>query len=634
MIERSNFSAARTLAYRTLAFGLFVLLLSPFGFGESSSFAQTTNQTREALRDSFSVHVQSEIARHFNGQYLYGHSDAFENEVNQKVLRDLGVTSADLAPEETTQTGTKESYEPLGLQSFTRDASKSAAAQNETTVAISRKNHSLIVAAANDENMFNSSMPAYVSTDAGSSWNTYQLPFLNLPSYRSGGDPIVVAASDGTLYYALLIYNQQFTFSNLLIARSTNGRSWTYGNPVLPSQPSADFEDKETIVIDQDSTSPYFGRLYIAWMHYIGRDSVSESPGLKLAWSDDQGDTWSDPIQLTFDESDFSQLATGRHGAIYLSYSEQTDLQDLGGTQVVLSSVDGGVSFARHVVAQYTTYPQYPRKSHPMLKDSTGFRSYPYMSIAADPASDRLFTVHGSYDNSVAALYYSFSSDQGVTWQAPIALTMLSDAAPADRFHPWVTYDPVTSKAFATFYSSEPDTANILAGIMRVELEGSMPRNYTRLDTALFDPSLCYWSGSPFIGDYMGSDAFGGTYAAVWTENRPGFTDGEVYAYVSSTTAGVERRLLPPNSLTFYPPSQNPITSSSTELYFGLPSSGEAIATLTDDRGITLTEIAKGNYASGKHQIHLDCSKLASGTYFCRVTSGGETATQKLVVVR
>jgi hypothetical protein len=621
----------RRISTATLAF---VLLLSRLSLFATSSFAQSQSQTREALRDSFSVHVQSEIARHYNGLYLYAHSDAFENEVNRKVMGELGISSTDLTPEEATETNTKESHQPLGTASYTKDASKSAAAQNETTVAISRKNHSLIIGAANDETMFNTSMPAYLSTDAGASWNTVHLPDLNLSPYEAGGDPMVAAGRDGTLYYAFLIYDMQFTYSNLIVARSTNGRTWTYGNPVLPLQMSSDFEDKETVVVDQDSTSPHYGRVYLVWMHYAGSALIDDTSGVRITWSDDQCDTWSDPVQVSFGPGDFSQVVTGKGGALYVSYSELFDPQGQTGEQVVQVSLDGGATFTRNVVSQYTLYPIYQQGDHPRLKGSLGFRSYPYMSIGADPASNRLYSVYGSYDNSIASLYYSFSTDQGTTWQTSIPLSTVADASPADRFHPWVNYDPLTSKAYATFYTSEPDPDNALAGVMRVELEGSTPRNYTRLDTALFDPLECLWRGTPFIGDYMGSDAYGGTYAAVWTENRPGFTDGEVYAYVSSATAGVERTLLPPNSMTFYPPSQNPITSSSTELYFGLPSSGEAIATLTDERGVTLMQFAKGNYASGKHQIRLDCSTLTTGTYFCRITSGGESATQKLMVIK
>jgi hypothetical protein len=74
-------------------------------------------------------------------------------------------------------------------------------AQQETSIAISRKDPNRIVVGSNDDAMDVRSMPAYLTTDGGKSWDTYRIPKVPTP-YRPTGDPVVIADNDGGFYYA------------------------------------------------------------------------------------------------------------------------------------------------------------------------------------------------------------------------------------------------------------------------------------------------------------------------------------------------------------------------------------------------------------------------------------------------
>ncbi len=75
----------------------------------------------------------------------------------------------------------------------------------------------------------------------------------------------------------------------------------------------------------------------------------------------------------------------------------------------------------------------------------------------------------------------------------------------------------------------------------------------------------------------------------------------------------------------------NPVRGGAT-VTFSSTGSAPTTIQLFDVSGRLVRTLAQGNYTRGQHQLTIDCGGMAAGTYFYRLTSGGESATRKMLV--
>ncbi|MBD3278023.1 MAG: T9SS type A sorting domain-containing protein [Candidatus Aegiribacteria sp.] len=72
-------------------------------------------------------------------------------------------------------------------------------------------------------------------------------------------------------------------------------------------------------------------------------------------------------------------------------------------------------------------------------------------------------------------------------------------------------------------------------------------------------------------------------------------------------------------------------SSGSPFIRFSLPESGSVGLGVFDLSGRIIQKIEENEYSAGYHDVQLE--NLSSGIYFCRMTAGGFTATQRFVVI-
>ncbi len=148
----------------------------------------------------------------------------------------------------------------------------------------------------------------------------------------------VTTGNDGTIYIAwrkVLPENIKET----VVARSKN-HGQTFSSPVIVGNDRWVFEGcphrPATMGVDQE------GRLYITWY----TEGPDDTPGVYLAYSDDQGQTFSPRHQLNMSKSTFPdhpQLAVNQEGQILVTWEEQSPVR----REVVMSfSLDRGLSFS------------------------------------------------------------------------------------------------------------------------------------------------------------------------------------------------------------------------------------------------------------------------------------------------
>lgn len=596
-------------------------------------------------RASYKAAIEAELSRSPRDRYLYEHADAYSRLVQIRALRRLGY---DLTDAELDLPLLQDSNLSDTVENVTRSLGGD---QNETTIAINRANTKIIVAGANDSHMYTSGMPSYTSTDQGRSWNTHNHvplpPAIEFNAYEAYGDPALAVDDSGYFYYAYLAGDNSFQFDNVLVATSKDGKIWKNGGYIVPTADIAGFEDKEQIAVDQNPKSPYYGRVYVAWVHF---DELTGNPtgGARIAWSDDRCHTWSTIVTVTEEIIEFAEIKTGVNGEVILTFSSVDGETGGLGIHEMYVSKDGGLTFTPSTFATYMGYPVNDF-SRPGLKGSAGFRCYPYIAEDIDLKSNKIHLVYGTWnsndsDNPAAVLYYVTSTDVGMTWSVPKPVGISNPEHSSlgfDRFCPWVSVDQKTGDAYAVYYSSEGDVDNQLVSVYRAKLNGGLTEYPRLIGDREFDPTLISQGNGvpPFIGDYIGSDVFDSVYAAAWTENRLSGRDGDVFVYVSTTKSashpvtGVNTPVVVSSkNLWLSAPSPNPVTSGILSFNYYLPSSAVGEIALYSSTGIKVRTFANEKFESGTYSKEYELAGLPSGKYILRLQTNYGSVEMSVVV--
>jgi hypothetical protein len=348
--------------------------------------------------------------------------------------------------------------------------------QNEPTIAVNPVDSSLLIAGSNDEQRQPPCGPGpvrgdvpqddcsffpnvgtsgiYTSSDGGATWTNRgllddQASWSSAPigtRLVSDGDPFIVYGprpdSSGNFsytngvraYYATLAsyfdnagpYPPAKVPEFLAVSYSDdNGATWSA--PVLATTKNNpnDFNDKESIWVDDLATSPYFGRVYVSYTEFRSPLCCPSEP-VMVTVSTDGGDSFSAPRQLspagnngTGNGRQGSMLRSGPDGTVYAAWEQ-------GFAQVVAVSRDGGTKWGRPTAIG-------PVDDVPDPLPGSNFRTDSFLSIAADPRADST-TVWAAWVNETPSgtrVVVSTSADRGATWSA---LETLSGAAEGDAF--------------------------------------------------------------------------------------------------------------------------------------------------------------------------------------------------------
>ncbi len=467
--------------------------------------------------------------------------------------------------------------------------------QSETTIAVDPNNPNHVVGGFNDASYFFcpvlpsdcSFSPASLSgfttsTDGGISVaKGNNIPDLNIAGsfLASWGDPSVAATIDGNFFYASLALNPGSPiFGNgIMIAKSNanlfnstascNTLSTAIFNPcwnavlVFGKTTPLVFsvEDKDRIAVDRDSSSPYYGSVYLGWDHfdlftgqstsYLARcDSnlvscTMLSGGTQpLISGNDQFVAWTTPV---VDNSGYVHVAWCNFGT-FTTFGPVTCR--------MTTSSPGGASFGptTDIVSYMGAGTTLPKDTVVIGWATEQFRiGAGLISVAADltaGSNNLYFTTQvctaGHYyavsplfapvaaDNpgncGQSAVLFSRSTDGGSTWSSPTTLSK-----PAVNDQPYVTVDSQTGTVYVVYYTTQYDSFN-----HRIDVVASISNNHgqnfhqSRVSSVSnepdSDPSMYNYivgngiGGSfsvPQYGDYFEATAMGGSLWVLFTGN-------------------------------------------------------------------------------------------------------------------
>ncbi len=391
------------------------------------------------------------------------------------------------------------------------------------------------------------------TTNGGRTWNNDSLP----QGYFDGGsvafdnatDPGVVFDQSGTLFFSNVFFQYPSPNNEEACYKSTdNGQSWQA--PVYVGGDTTGLvseADRDYITVDRDSSSPYFGRVYIAWVTISFPTSI-----IVESHSTDHGASWSLPVTVSSTPVSQDTIlfqgpipACGPSGELYIAFEDRDSLSK---RILVARSIDGGVSFAPQVeVSSYRELgPVVPDNfdGHPEIKGGVETNSFP--SIAVDRSNlhkGRIYVTWCGRDaDSNAHVYLSISDDAAQTWTTPDSIEEDTSAIRTDKFLPWIAVDQSSGDVGVTFYDSrnDPDSNILVDDYLTLSTDGGQTFTAHRISNVSSDPRVCRDEVTVdtvnllFFGDYICLNAIDSVWYPTWTDTRSG-SDQDVYMSIVPT---------------------------------------------------------------------------------------------------
>jgi len=430
--------------------------------------------------------------------------------------------------------------------------------QNEPHIAVNPNNPDHVVMASHDFDV--ACAVSYVSFDGGETWRG---PSMTSPGPEDSfcSDPVVAFGRDGTVYYTLLsigarplrigrlLYETEVASITVSVSKD-GGVTWSY--PYVAARgrviPAADraavlFLDKPWMAVGPDRANPARDAIYVTYTEFriiypfldfypfVAEPTVEVS--IKLVKSVDGGETWTAPVAvspifsgLAGDEEarlvQGSNIHVAPDGTVYVAYYDSLDDGPFKGlfTPMVVVSRDGGRTWSRpSPVIPGGTWEQ------PFFLSPTYFRSWASMFpfIAANPKnSNEVYIVFGAMGRDrgdLSDVYFSKSTDGGVTWSRPKRIN--DDLTSRNQFFPAMTVSP-------------NGTIHVIWGDMRDDPDNYRyhiyyTRSGDRGETFLENSRVTDYPSNPaygipvFVGDYWGIAATNTDVYMVWTDSRAGF---------------------------------------------------------------------------------------------------------------
>src|SRR5579859_5061102 len=271
------------------------------------------------------------------------------------------------------------------------------------------------------------------SNDNGTTWQHGFLPGTTVFAKPKGiyariSDPAVAYDAKDKVWMisglSILIESGSPIGAAVLVNRSTDG-GLTWSNPVTVAKaPIGVFFDKDWIVCDDTSTSPFFGHCYAEW------DIASSGDLVQMSTSTDGGKTWG-PAQAT------ANKASGLGGQPLVQPGGTVIVPFVGANIESFTSTNGGTSWTASVTIGSA-------KSH---TEGGNLRSSPLPSAEID-ASGKVYVAwqNCQFEKGCSANDIVVStSTNGTTWSAAQRVPIDPVGSGVDHFIPGIGLDKSTS---------------------------------------------------------------------------------------------------------------------------------------------------------------------------------------------
>jgi hypothetical protein len=353
------------------------------------------------------------------------------------------------------------------------------------------------------------------STNGGGSWTNGCLPGITKHEnaanpYDRVSDPVVAYNAKDNIWMIStlpLLEAGGVHGAGVLTSRSLDG-GLTWGPPVLVTQSNLGNPDKNWIVCDNTTTSPFYGRCYTEW------DDNGDGNRIYMSMSNDGGATWGPRLKTANNATGIGgQPVVQPNGTVIVPIDKAHETALLA-----FKSTDGGGSWSGTTTITTIT-------SHAV---AGSLRTGPLPSAEVD-ANGKVYVVwqdcrfrRGCKSND---LVMTTSSD-GTTWSTITRIPIDGTNSSVDHFIPGLAVDNTTSGstaklALAYYYYPTAKCSSATCQLNVGYISSVNGGGSWSAPTQLAGPMSLSWlpntTQGRMVGDYISTSYVGGTARPVFT---------------------------------------------------------------------------------------------------------------------
>lgn len=498
--------------------------------------------------------------------------------------------------------------------------------QSEPVIAISKTDTNLLFISAvtiNTATAFKSE-GVYVSTDGGISWfGTDTCRGANIQNHA--GDPGTIITPSGRL----ILTHNGLVFPGLFSHYSDDlGKTWSSAYTISPLT----VEDKSTSIIDDEPSSPYYGRLYAVYVNMIQPYPVL------VATSTNSGSSWTTPVKINPtppSRSSGGSIVTDTDGTVFVSWAgviaQAPFTEDYVG---FAKSTDGGASWS----VNPSVYDANGINGVLTVKSGIRVNGLPRLAIdkSNSPHKGRIYIVTTEKNLSPAGtdpdVILHYSDDKGNTWSSGIRVNQ--DVFNNGRIQYFPAIDVDDQGGVNIIFCDDRNTSSDSSEVFLARsVDGGITWNETLLSDHRFKPVPIIGGASNYQGDNITLMSSGRRLYAVWMDNSSGLyqlwmriIQLEPTSVSDETNESVQDYTVVSN----YPNPFNPETTIS----FNLKQAGDVTLRIFDALGREVETQLHKMTVSGSAKIPFNAGTLPSGAYFYQVISGSQQLSGKMMLIR
>jgi len=345
------------------------------------------------------------------------------------------------------------------------------------------------------------------STDGGTTWKQGFLPGLTT-FYKGGKYP---AVSDPSVSYdskhgVWVVSSLEISDANgntvLVASSSADGINWN--NPVVADNTSS-YGDKDWLVCDNGSSSPFLGHCYIEW------DDAGNGTQVRMTTSADGGKTWSRPANVPNANGLGGQPLVQPNGSVIVPFS--------GGSVQAFTSANGGKTWNAAVTVANGNDHGVAGGLRTSLLPSAEIDGAGKVYVVWQDCSFR----SGCSSNDIVMS----TSTNGKTWSKVSRIPIDPVTSTVDHFIPGIAVDPATSGSTAhlvlTYYyypvaNCSQSTCNLSVGSISSHDGGNTWTTPKKLASGMKTTWLPNTTLGFMVGDYISTSFVNGKAYGVFAK--------------------------------------------------------------------------------------------------------------------
>ena len=358
----------------------------------------------------------------------------------------------------------------------------------------------------------------FETEDKGTTW----AGSVEGPGGSNSGDPAAVINHNGRWFVGYIdnASGQSVSYTD------NQGASWTISKVANKPSGFGNMLDKNHLWVDISASSQYKGNLYCAYTPFGG----SNDSEIEVSRSITNGSTWEAGINVSSAVNAGSHcqgvnMKSGPDGEAYAAFaiydSWPSDEKAIG----FAKSLDGGATWLPATRA--ITNIKGIRTSG--VSQNMRVNSFPCMTVDLSNGPNRgaiyiVWTnigVPGTNTGSACDIYMIKSTNEGVSWSAPIKINT-DNSTTKKHYFPWITCDQANGTLSVVFYDNRNCNSNEAEAWMAWSENGGATWQDMKVSDVTFTPSPIPNMAAQYMGDYLAIAAYGGTSYPTWTDTRSG----------------------------------------------------------------------------------------------------------------